>query len=210
MSSTGLHAPENQPEKERETNKKDTGTRALMEQRCFNDFSMSVYRLWYKKLLLGMIEIRKPKVQQPLPREQGIMLVTRSGDNPYLKKGERDYAVLSLGECLLKETQACLTQWPQSLGAACCSAWRRTKDSWETARRNLPIRHSLTLSYIFVVIIQLLSHVLLFETPWTAAQQASLSFTISQSLLKLMSIESVMPSHPLSSPSSPAFNLSQH
>ena len=34
-------------------------------------------------------------------------------------------------------------------------------------------------------------------TPWTAAQQASLSFTISQSLLKLMSIESVMPSNHL-------------
>ena len=32
-------------------------------------------------------------------------------------------------------------------------------------------------------------------TPWTAARQASLSFTISQSLLKLMSIESVMPSN---------------
>ena len=34
-----------------------------------------------------------------------------------------------------------------------------------------------------------LSHVQLFVTPWTAAWQASLSFTISQSLLKLMSIE---------------------
>ena len=40
---------------------------------------------------------------------------------------------------------------------------------------------------------QLLSHVWLFATPWTAARQASLSFTNSQSLLKLMSIESVMP-----------------
>ena len=38
------------------------------------------------------------------------------------------------------------------------------------------------------------SHVRLFVTQWTAAHQASLSFTISQSLLKLMSIESVMPS----------------
>ena len=38
----------------------------------------------------------------------------------------------------------------------------------------------------------LFSHVQLFETPWTAAHQASLSFTISWSLLKLMSIESVM------------------
>ena len=41
--------------------------------------------------------------------------------------------------------------------------------------------------------IQSLSRVRLFETPWTAARQASLSFTISRSFLKLMSIESVMP-----------------
>ena len=39
-----------------------------------------------------------------------------------------------------------------------------------------------------------LSHVRLFATPWITARQASLSITISQSLLKLMSIESVMPS----------------
>ena len=37
--------------------------------------------------------------------------------------------------------------------------------------------------------VQLLSHVRLFETPWTAAHQASLSITNSQSLLKLMSIK---------------------
>ena len=48
-----------------------------------------------------------------------------------------------------------------------------------------------------VVAVQLLNHVRLFATPWTAACQASLSFTISQSLLKLMSIESVIPSHHL-------------
>ena len=48
-------------------------------------------------------------------------------------------------------------------------------------------------------------------TPWTGAHQASLSITNSRSPLKLLSIESVMPSnHPLSSPSPPAFNLSQH
>ena len=48
------------------------------------------------------------------------------------------------------------------------------------------------------VVGQLLSHVLLFATPWTAAHQASLSFTISWNLLKLMSIKSVMPSnHPI-------------
>ena len=41
------------------------------------------------------------------------------------------------------------------------------------------------------------SHVWLFVTPWTAAHQASLSITNSQSLLNLMSAESVMPSHRL-------------
>ena len=60
-------------EKERKKErKKDTGTQALMEQMCFNDFSMSVYRLWYKKFLMTMIKIRKPDTQQQLPREQGI------------------------------------------------------------------------------------------------------------------------------------------
>ena len=56
--------------------------------------------------------------------------------------------------------------------------------------------------------VQSLSHVQLFVTPWTAACQATLSITNSQSLLKLMSIESVMPSshlilcHPLLLPTS--------
>ena len=42
--------------------------------------------------------------------------------------------------------------------------------------------------------VQSLSHVWLFETPWIAAHQASLSITSSRSLIKLMPIESVMPS----------------
>ena len=45
--------------------------------------------------------------------------------------------------------------------------------------------------------VQSLSHVQRIATPWTAARQASLSITNSQSLLKLMSIESVMPSNHL-------------
>ena len=60
--------------------------------------------------------------------------------------------------------------------------------------------------------VQSLSRVRLFATPWIAARQASLSITNSQSLLKLMPIESVMPSSHLilSSPSPPAPNPSQH
>ena len=46
-------------------------------------------------------------------------------------------------------------------------------------------------------LVQLFSHVQLFATPWTTAHQASLSITNSRSLLKLMSIESVMPSNHL-------------
>ena len=59
----------------------------------------------------------------------------------------------------------------------------------------------------WVIVVQLLSRVRLFATPWAAARHASLSFTISRSSLKLMTIQSVMPSnhlvlcHPLLPPS---------
>ena len=49
----------------------------------------------------------------------------------------------------------------------------------------------------FLLSVQSLGHVQIFKTPWTAAHQTSLSFTISRSLLKFTSIESVMPSNHL-------------
>ena len=67
--------------------------------------------------------------------------------------------------------------------------------------------------YFLAVVGQSLSHVQLFATPLTAAGQASLSFTISQSLIKPMSTEfsdAIQPSHPLQPSSPPALNLSQH
>ena len=51
--------------------------------------------------------------------------------------------------------------------------------------------------YRLTVVVQLVSHVQLFATPWTATCQASLSFSISQSLLKLMSIECLLSSNHL-------------
>ena len=74
--------------------------------------------------------------------------------------------------------------------------------------------------YVAKLSIQSLSHVCLFATSWTAASQASLSITNSQSFLKLMSIKLVMPSsHPssvipfssclLSFPASGSFQMSQ-
>ena len=70
--------------------------------------------------------------------------------------------------------------------------------------RNLLQHHSSKASilwlsaFLLISSVQLLSHVQLFVTPWIAAHHASLSITNSRSLLKLMSIESVMPSsHPM-------------
>ena len=68
--------------------------------------------------------------------------------------------------------------------AAWAPGWDDTHGRWEPAP-------------IFVTyVVQLLNCVRLFATPWTVARQASLSITISQRLLKLMSIESVLiPNH---------------
>ena len=52
-------------------------------------------------------------------------------------------------------------------------------------------------SYQMLVVVQLPGHVQLFMTPWTAACQAFLSLSVSQSLPKFMSVESVMPSNHL-------------
>ena len=51
------------------------------------------------------------------------------------------------------------------------------------------------ISHVIFVVVQTLSCVRLFSTPWTAARQASLSFTISQSLLKLICTKSMMSSN---------------
>ena len=48
-----------------------------------------------------------------------------------------------------------------------------------------------------VLVVQSISHVKLFATPWSEACQSSLSFTVSQSLLKLMPIELMIPSYQL-------------
>ena len=59
----------------------------------------------------------------------------------------------------------------------------------------LPGRFFTTEPPIYYLVVQSLIHVWLFATPWTAACQASLSITISQSSIKLMSIKSVIPSN---------------
>ena len=68
---------------------------------------------------------------------------------------------------------------------------------WKTIKlpkSGIFLKYTFTSGFIDLVV-QSLSCVQLFATPWTAACQASLSFTVSQSLLKLMSIKLVMPSN---------------
>ena len=87
----------------------------------------------------------------------------------------------------------------------------KTKESLKRSSNSEGMVSSPT-TQVQVSSVQLLSHVQLFAAPWTAAHQASLSITNYHSLLKLMSIESVIPSNHLilSSPSPPDFNISQH
>ena len=75
---------------------------------------------------------------------------------------------------------------------------KKKKSTWERAQMNkIRFKTEITIEIKDiqrVIKSLLLSHVWLFATPWTAVHQASLSFTISWSLPKLMSIEYVMPS----------------
>ena len=72
------------------------------------------------------------------------------------------------------------------------SVWTLQKDVWQLLIK-LNVQQSCNPA--IVVAVQLFSRVRLFATTWIIVRQASLSFTISRSLLKLMYIESVMPSH---------------
>ena len=100
--------------------------------------------------------------------------------------------------------------WYTTVGFISTDEWI---DGWVYEQRNkLDGWRKLQQARLRLIIssVQLLSRVWLFGTPWTIARQASLSITNSWSLLKLMSVESIQPSHPLLSPFPPTFNLSQH
>ena len=89
--------------------------------------------------------------------------------------------------------------WEIGLGhcqmAAGKKHWRLTLESWGKGARGSVLFLHPGKPHLLRIVIQMLSSGLLFATPWTAICQASPSFAISLSLLKLMSIESVMPSN---------------
>ena len=98
---------------------------------------------------------------------------------------------------LTRNSPRCLV-WPCSfcLSSFCSAvAWVPLVPSQHLSQVMAPDLLNDSQSYTsnyFAVVFQSLSHVWLFVTPWTAECQASLSFTVSKSLLKFMSIESVM------------------
>ena len=118
------------------------------------------------------------------------------------------------------EPSVCKLQWGSSWNYVLWEAaqvWVRMciypRQTW-TSEKHTPTKRTLSgtvlsghkdhiltylVSWLNFSSVQLLSHVWLFATPWTAACQASLSIANSQSLLKFMSIESV--SHPTTSSS---------
>ena len=89
----------------------------------------------------------------------------------------------SVWSCLVLTSSAQKHNWTPSCWKTTSAniSWFRLHAVWKTPK-----------SSVVVVVVQLPSRVWLFVTPWTAARQASLSFTISQSLLKLVSTKSVM------------------
>ena len=104
----------------------------------------------------------------------------------------------SLG-CRLRKVSLLRDHWAQSLAKTRCvrEAFGRSQAKefkgvmrWIGSLGLTPIHYG-------VLVVQLFSRVQLFVTPWTAARQASLFFTISQNLLKFMTIELVMPSNHL-------------
>ena len=103
-----------------------------------------------------------------------------------------------------------------------CLIFRGTKQSFHSniCIGDLPLRRNIIKIIYWISSVQSFSRVRLFETPWIAPHQASVSITNSQSLPKLMSIEPVMPSShlilcrpllllPLSLPASGSFPMSQ-
>ena len=112
-------------------------------------------------------------------------------------------------------TSLSLSHWQRWNFPLCLLFYHKVKNA---VNLNDNLRHfnlvlfQLSVKHIFSSV-QLLSHVWFFVTPWTAAHQTSLYITNSQSLLKLISIKSVIPFNHLilwSSPSPPAFNIFQH
>ena len=92
-----------------------------MEQRCFDDLSVSIYRLLYKKFLSTMIKIRKPNVQQLLPREQGINIGQKVRRQSISQERGSRLSSFIVKRRFTKGDSSLSHVMTSVLGAACCS-----------------------------------------------------------------------------------------
>ena len=99
----------------------------------------------------------------------------------------------------LSVRDCCLCLWTSPLVTLCerVIAFQNKLESFAIKSESLAVFHTSWALFMHISSVQSLSRVQLFASPWTAAHQASLSITYSQSFLKLMYIESVMPSNQL-------------
>ena len=115
----------------------------------------------------------------------------------------KEYIILSLGPWRLSQhgTETLSSLLPPLFHASFSLQSALLPNPWEVANVMLGLAIHVLIIKIWVNVafssVQTLSHVCLFMTLWTAARPFSLFVTNSQSLLKLMSIESVMPSNHL-------------
>ena len=122
-------------ERERERERKTLGPKPLVEEGGFNDLSVSIYRLLYKKFLSTMIKVRKPKVQQPLPREQGINnghKVRKQSISP--ERGSRLSSFVV--RRMFTEVDSCLSHLMTSVLGAACRSTRSTRFCCQKLIRN--------------------------------------------------------------------------
>ena len=107
----------------------------------------------------------------------------------------------------------CVWQWCHTSRAATCNRLSLVGHFWEWKEELMGQQDWRDTPWLYLVpVVHLLSHLQLFMTPWTAACQALLSFTVSQICSNYVHwvCDVIPPSHPLPPPSSPALNLSQH
>ena len=146
--------------RERERERKTRGPKSLEEQGCFNDLFVSMYRLLCKEFLSTMIKIRKPNVQQPVSRKQGISnghKVRRQSISQERESWLSSFVVrrlftegnpcMYLSHVLIPGSSMSLHLFPLS-GT---DKEQRIYEIQETARRNLPVKHFLTLCYMYVI-----------------------------------------------------------
>ena len=135
-------------ERERET----WGPKPLVEEGCFHDLSVSICRLLYKKFLSTMIKIRKPNIQQPLPREQGINNGHKVRRQPISQERGSRLSSFVVRRIFTEGDSSLSHPMPSVLGVACTPLvsvarnWQDTEDLWETACRNPPVKQSLTIT----------------------------------------------------------------